>query len=119
MKTRILLASVTPVIVLALAACGGGSNDAADPGGRPTPSQEQPSGNVDIGDGESADLPDGWLESMQEYADCLNQNGAEGIKVNEAQGGLEMGSILPPDAVKKCLKYNPVYKEGGTKEMNP
>ncbi|GGV42379.1 hypothetical protein GCM10010495_69970 [Kitasatospora herbaricolor] len=61
----------------------------------------------------------GWLASMQEYADCLNQNGAQGIKVDKARGGLDLSSVLPPEAVRKCQQYNPVYKQGGAEEKRP
>ncbi|MDQ0306425.1 hypothetical protein J2S46_000981 [Kitasatospora herbaricolor] len=56
---------------------------------------------------------------MQEYADCLNQNGAQGIKVDKARGGLDLSSVLPPEAVRKCQQYNPVYKQGGAEEKRP
>lgn len=118
MKTRALLAVPALVFALVLTACTSGSGDSKSPDDRPTP-QEQPSGVMQAGNGQTPDLPDGWLESMHKYADCLNQNGAQGVKVDETQGGLAMGSMLPPDAVTKCLRYNPVAKGGGAKEMNP
>jgi hypothetical protein len=119
MKTRALLAAPVLVFALALTACTSGSGDSAGAGDRPTTPQEHSFGNVRAGNGQTPDLPDGWLESMHEYADCLNENGAQGVKVDETQGGLELGTVLSPDAVSNCLKCNPVHKEGGAKEMNP
>jgi hypothetical protein len=94
-RTRtVLTAAAVPLLALMLTACGGPSTDSPGTGDRPTPPRQQPNGSLDGGDirgddGPAPNLPDGWLESMQEYADCLNQNGAQGIKVDKARGGLD------------------------------
>ncbi|MGW5400074.1 hypothetical protein [Streptomyces sp. NPDC003952] len=125
-------AAAAPLLAFVLAACGSPSNDSPESDGRPSPppqrqqqqQQQQPTRNVDGGDvrgddGPAPNLPEGWLASMQEYADCLNQNGAQGIKVDTARGSLELSSVLPPEAVSTCMKYNPVSKQGGAKEKRP
>ncbi|MFD4247329.1 hypothetical protein ACFWP3_37940 [Streptomyces sp. NPDC058525] len=124
MKTptrAVLTTAAVPLLALVLAACGSSPTDSPGTSGQPTPPQQQPNGRLDGGDvrgddGPAPNLPDGWLESMQEYADCLNQNGAQDIKVDKARGGLDLNSALPPEAVQKCLSYNPVSTRGGAKE---
>ncbi|MEV6175486.1 hypothetical protein AB0L99_45825 [Streptomyces sp. NPDC051954] len=127
MNTRahaVLASAAVPLLALALAACGNPSEHSPVATGRPAPPQQQPTGRVDGGDvsGDEeplTNLPDDWLESMQQYADCLNQNGAQNIKVDKSRGGLDLNSELPPEAVRKCIQYNPVSKEGGAEEKRP
>lgn len=63
MKTRALLAATALILALAVTACGSGSNDPTGPDDRPTPPQEQPSGGIQ----------------------------AQDVKVDQTQGGLDMG----------------------------
>ncbi|MEU0133742.1 hypothetical protein ABZ172_06870 [Streptomyces sp. NPDC006296] len=116
--TRVTQAAAAPLLVLVLTACGSDPSGSPDTD-RPSTPREQPTGDVRAGTGPASELPDGWLESLQEYADCLNRNGAQDVEVDTARGGLALDSVLPPDAVRTCLQYNPVHKNGGPREMKP
>ncbi|MCK1796751.1 hypothetical protein MTQ01_12130 [Streptomyces sp. XM4193] len=98
---------LTLSVVCALAACGAAGDTSET---RPSPRQE-PSGDVQVGDSRTPDLPDGWVGALREYAECLKKNGARGVEVDEEQGGLDLGAQLPPEAVETCREHNPVYQE--------
>ncbi|MFX4291567.1 hypothetical protein [Streptomyces bohaiensis] len=115
MSGRLPMAAPALFFALLLAGCAG----TADEPSQATPDRPPPAGSPPPAAEPQPDLPDGWLESLREYADCLEDRGAEGVVVDESRGGLGLGALLPPEAVEACRHLNPVYQQGGAREVVP
>ncbi|MFJ9543246.1 hypothetical protein ACIRPX_39245 [Streptomyces sp. NPDC101225] len=111
MRTRAWAAGAAMTCALLLSACGAGGDGPSGSNGGQAPQGQQQNGQLE-GGAPAPDLPEGWLDKVRQYADCLRKNGVPNAEVDEARGGLKLDTQVTPEAANACRQYNPVGQDG-------